>query len=278
MRARLSLVVFLCVLLALGAGWTQGSGPDVPPLPPQLLIEIDSLSVELHGVASSTAHRAILQQSVMNYFADKTPVFDLTVQPAMPPGWALTTEITLRALANTRSASAEINATSIAVRGITSNKIEWEEAAARVAANLLPGMTFRHEVAVIGPAGPINRQCIELFRTAMRGRKIEFARTSADLSTRAAPLLDELVQVSADCPGATIHVTGHTDGTGDESANKALGEARADAVAAYMISRGIKSDRFVTAGAGSSQPLVNEDTSQARQLNRRIEIELRFSQ
>jgi len=266
------------VSLALGAGWTQDNRPEFPPHPPQLLIEIGSSSVELSGVVSSTAHHAILQQSVMNYFAGKTPVLDLTVQPALPPGWALTTEIVLRALATTRSASAEINATTIAVKGITADQIEWEEAASEVAANLLPGMTFRHEVAVIGSAGPINRQCIELFRTAMRGRKIEFARASADLSTRTTPLLDELVQVSADCPDATIDVTGHTDSTGDESANEALSKARADAVAAYMIARGINSERFVTAGAGSSQPLVNEDTSQARQLNRRIDIELRFSQ
>ena len=275
MPARLSLVVFLCLSLALGAGWTQEDSPDVTP---HLVVEIDSTSVELRGVVSSPAHYSILQQSVMNYFADKTPVFDLTVKPALPPGWALTTEIVLRALSTTRSASAEINVTRITVKGITADKTEWEQAASRVAANLLPGMTFQHEVAEIRSSGPINRQCIELFRTATRGRKIEFARESADLSTSTAPLLDELVQVSADCPGATIHVTGHTDGTGDESANKALGKARADAVAAYMISRGIKSDRFVTAGAGSSQPLVNENTSQARQLNRRIEIELRFSQ
>ena len=139
-------------------------------------------------------------------------------------------------------------------------------------------MTFQHQVVEIRTPGPINRQCIELFRTAMRGRKIEFARASADLSTSAGPLLDELVQISADCPDAAIDVTGHTDSTGDASANRALSKARADAVAAYMIARGINVDRFTTAGAGSSQQLVNEDTSQARQLNRRIEIELRFGQ
>ena len=69
---------------------------------------------------------------------------------------------------------------------------------------------------------------------------------------------------------------GHTDNTGDEAVNLALSKARADAVADYFVSGGVLRDRINATGVGSAEPLTDEDSPQARQLNRRIEIELRF--
>jgi len=126
------------------------------------------------------------------------------------------------------------------------------------------------------PAETMNCQCIELFRTAMRGRRIEFPRSGAILGTSASPLLDELIQVAADCPAGHIEIVGHTDSTGAASANQNLSQARADAVAAYMIAGGIAASRISAIGVGSSQPLVAEDGSQARQRKRRITIVIRF--
>lgn len=272
MRTGHWLVGLLCVVLALGPGHTQ----EGPPAPTGLTIEVRDDEVVVNGTVSSAAHEEILRQTVQDRFNGKAPVFEVTVRPALPPGWALITDITLRALAETRSSTAAITPPGIAITGFTEDLAAWKLALVRVHNNALPGMTVSHEVIEVSTAGSMRRQCIELFRTAMRGRQIEFPRASAELGTAAGPLLDELIQIAVDCPAALIDVTGHTDSIGDESVNLALSQARAESVSAYMIAGGIVETRITAKGVGSSQPLAKETSAQAARLNRRIEIAVRF--
>ena len=172
MRARLLLVGFLCVALALGATPTQESTPALPVLAPRLLIDVQASTIELHGIVSSEAHESILKQTVAEYFDGKTAVFDLAIRPALPPGWALVTEMTLRSLAGARTATAEISDSRIVVEGVSTSAKDWSKSAGRIADSLLPGMTFSHQVVEIRSPGSMQRQCIELFRTAMRGQRL----------------------------------------------------------------------------------------------------------
>ena len=258
----------LCALLAPGSTLANG---DL-----QLSIDHDGSAISLRGSVSSAAHESILRRTLAEQYSDHAKSVELVVRPAMPPGWALITDITLKALAETRSASADVTPARIELRGYAVDRERWSQALKRISDNLLPGMLIDTSVIQVGPAAPLGRQCVELFRTAMRGRNIEFAQASAKISTSASPLLDELVQIAADCPGTQVSITGHTDSTGDESMNLALSQARADAVAAYMIGAGIPAARIVASGAGSARPLVDETGRQARRLNRRIEVALIF--
>lgn len=258
----------LCALLAAAASPTIDRA--------QLTIEHDGSSISVQGTISSSANESILRNTLELRFADHAKSLNLAVTPALPAGWALITDITLKALAETRSASAEITPERVEIRGYASNRERWSNALKRISDNLPAGMLLDANVVVVGPAAPLQRQCVELFRTALRGRRIEFPPASDQLGSGASPLLDELVQIAADCPEAQIVVTGHTDSTGDESMNHALSRARADAVAGYIIAAGIPGARIVASGAGSAEPLVQETSPQARRLNRRIEIELRF--
>ena len=77
-----------------------------------------------------------------------------------------------------------------------------------------------------------------------------------------------------------IRVDGHTDnvplsGTGDFRDNWELSQARALSVVQYMTDElGFAPDRLAAAGFGQYQPVAAGDTSQARALNRRIELKL----
>jgi outer membrane protein OmpA-like peptidoglycan-associated protein len=230
----------------------------------------------LSGDVSSVAHESILRQRALALFPQKTKSFDFREQPALPPGWALISELTLRAVAATHASKTEISATHIHMRGVTSNASLWQQGLSRLEMHLITDMRLDNEVSEINLTNTLERQCSVLFRTAMRGRKIEFPHSGSMLVSSVAPLLDELTQIAADCPTARIRIAGHTDTTGNESANVILSLARADAVAAYMTANGIAASRFTIAGAGSSQPLLNEETARARQLNRRIDIEMIF--
>lgn len=258
----------LCALLVPAATWGNEHA--------QLTIDHDGNTISVQGTISSTAHESILLKTLAARFADHAKSLDIVVTTGAPAGWALITDITLKALAETRSASAEVTPERLEIRGFAADKERWSNALKRISDNLLAGMLLDANVIAVGPAAPLNRQCVELFRTALRGRSIEFPQASAELGTGASPLLDELVQIAADCPDAQIEITGHTDGSGDESMNLALSQARADAVADYMIAAGIPGARIDASGAGSTEPLVEETGPQARRINRRIEIELDF--
>lgn len=84
--------------------------------------------------------------------------------------------------------------------------------------------------------------------------------------------LDVLVDFMKSRPSLTVRVEGHTDNRGAQRINKALSQARADAVAAYMARRGVDPSRVETKGFGPSRPIGDNNTEFGRSLNRRTEI------
>ncbi|MDN2580049.1 peptidoglycan -binding protein [Aquibium sp. ELW1220] len=76
-----------------------------------------------------------------------------------------------------------------------------------------------------------------------------------------------------------LRVDGHTDnvplsGTGRYRDNWELSSARAVSVVKYLVAQGVPAARLVAAGFGEFQPLVEGDTPDARNRNRRIELKL----
>jgi len=76
-----------------------------------------------------------------------------------------------------------------------------------------------------------------------------------------------------------LRVDGHTDnvplsGTGRYRDNWELSSARAVSVVKYLIAQGVPAVHLVAAGFGEFQPLVEGDTPDARNRNRRIELKL----
>jgi len=270
-------VALLYGLIWFGAGRTQEQELAAEPqIPPKLTIEVSRTQVSLRGDVSSIAHESILRQRTQKLFPRKKKSFELRERPALPPGWALLSELALHAAVETYSSVTEITPSLIHIRGIAGDASMWRAEISRMEEKLPNGMRLEHELSEIRSTGSLERQCTSLFQNAMRERKIEFPRAGATLGTGASPFLDELIQIVADCPAARITITGHTDRTGSDTGNIALSKTRAEAVADYMREGGIAADRITVVGGGSSRPIVTEDSRQARQLNRRIEIEMFF--
>jgi OOP family OmpA-OmpF porin len=81
----------------------------------------------------------------------------------------------------------------------------------------------------------------------------------------------------ADIKGVNIEVViavGHTDNVGGDSYNQRLSVRRAEAVKAYLVSKGIESNRVYTEGKGEKQPVADNKTSEGRAKNRRVEVEV----
>ena len=66
-----------------------------------------------------------------------------------------------------------------------------------------------------------------------------------------------------------ITVEGHCDERGSSEYNIALGDRRAKAVQAYLVSLGIAADRIVTVSKGKEQPVCSDHAESCWQQNRR---------
>ena len=116
--------------------------------------------------------------------------------------------------------------------------------------------------------------------------EVLFASASSDLNEvgreSMLKVAQALLQIGREIPDDinwVLRVDGHTDnvplsGTGRLRDNWELSSARATSVVRYFVSQGVPANRLLAAGFGEFQPLVNEDTNEARSKNRRIELKL----
>lgn len=71
-----------------------------------------------------------------------------------------------------------------------------------------------------------------------------------------------------------VIAVGHTDSVGSAGYNQALSVRRAEAVKAFLVSKGIESNRVYTEGKGLTQPVADNATREGRAKNRRVEVEV----
>jgi len=71
-----------------------------------------------------------------------------------------------------------------------------------------------------------------------------------------------------------VVATGHTDSVGSDAYNIKLSMRRANAVKAFLISKGIPANRIFTSGKGESSPVASNKTREGRAKNRRVEVEV----
>jgi OmpA-OmpF porin, OOP family len=87
-------------------------------------------------------------------------------------------------------------------------------------------------------------------------------------------LLDRLVERAKELNLEVIIAVGHADWTGPAAYNQKLSERRAEAVKAYLVSKGIPAGRIYTEGKGETQPIADNKTREGRAQNRRVELEV----
>lgn len=86
--------------------------------------------------------------------------------------------------------------------------------------------------------------------------------------------LDDLVGKVKGINLEVVIAVGHTDSVGADAYNQKLSVKRAEAVKAYLVSKGIEKNRVYTEGKGEAQPVADNKTGAGRAKNRRVEIEV----
>jgi outer membrane protein OmpA-like peptidoglycan-associated protein len=99
-----------------------------------------------------------------------------------------------------------------------------------------------------------------------------FKTGSAELTPESLPTLDKLAEQLTTFPEVKLEVQGHTDNLGPASKNKKLSGKRAEAVVAYLVTKGIAKDRLKAFGYGPEKPVGDNKTEDGRAQNRRVEL------
>ena len=103
---------------------------------------------------------------------------------------------------------------------------------------------------------------------------ITFAFDSYNVQPQFQSTLNEVAQTLNQYPSTMIDVLGHTDSVGTDAYNQQLSQQRAQAVANYLVARGVSSARIATRGYGETMPIATNETEAGRAANRRVEIKV----
>jgi outer membrane protein OmpA-like peptidoglycan-associated protein len=133
----------------------------------------------------------------------------------------------------------------------------------------------------VEPARPAPAPAPRLERYTLSATEL-FEFDKATLKPRQ-PRLDEIAAALVRNPEiGNVRVTGYTDRLGSEEYNLKLSQRRAQAVASYLVKKGVDANRLQVVGKGEANPVVQcsdkEHKSQAALIkclepNRRVEVE-----
>ena len=100
--------------------------------------------------------------------------------------------------------------------------------------------------------------------------------TTLTLTPQVEVSLDELSKTLIESKAALKRVilTGYTDNRGLAATNKKLSADRASVLREALIQRGVPADLLVSEGRGGESPIADNATTQGREDNRRIEINI----
>ncbi len=115
----------------------------------------------------------------------------------------------------------------------------------------------------------------EILQTAFEN--LQFETGKAVIKDVSFESLDKLAALLVKKPEWKLKITGHTDSQGNAQNNMVLSKKRAEAVSAYLISKGIDAEnRIIVAYFGEEKPIADNDTEAGRQKNRRVEMDVIF--
>ena len=118
----------------------------------------------------------------------------------------------------------------------------------------------------ISALGPVTSKGTYVFKG------IQFENNKADLKAGSYSTLNEIAEALQAEPGMKVEIQGHTDSRGSEEYNLGLSQKRAEAVKAYLVSKGVDGERMVARGYGATHPIASNKTEEGRASNRRVEL------
>lgn len=161
----------------------------------------------------------------------------------------------------------QVDGTSVSLRGDVASEAQKQQIASELALNLDPSYTVNNGLRVA-----VSEQ--GLLDAALADRIIEFESGKATLADSGKAILDQMSVALLRLKDKKVEVIGHTDNAGSRAGNLSLSQARAEAVKAYVVGRGVHPDMVSVSGEGPDRPVADNRTPEGRARNRRIEFKV----
>lgn len=178
------------------------------------------------------------------------------------------------------------------VTGVAVDERSWTDAQLRVTGSVAPGDTSHEQLVSevesrFGTLLPVDISAVTIdlsadalsvleaeIQEAVTANPILFAPQSSDIDPSSDAVLADIAQRLLELPNVQVEVVGHTDDQGPDDENQILSEDRAEAVKDRLVELGVDEARINARGEGEQFPLVDNDTPENRERNRRIEFNL----
>lgn len=127
-------------------------------------------------------------------------------------------------------------------------------------------------------AGSAGSQMMDFIKGGAKGdgrfrfTNLNFATGSAVIDGESGLEVDNISSILKAYPDVKVTIEGYTDSRGNPDSNITLSQQRADAVMNRLIAEGIAAARLATKGFGAANPIGDNETSEGRAQNRRIEV------
>lgn len=236
--------------------------------------------VELRGRLTDDLVRKSVDAFARVQFGASKVYVATRLDPELPDGWPVRVLAGLEALSLLDGGKLLVRADTVEISGVTGSQLARARIAQILSGKLGQGQTYRVDVRydeALDPlaALPTPEECAAAVAAVLARQKITFTPGSAEIDASAGTVMDALAAALADCPGIRMEIAGHTDSQGSEGGNKALSQARAEAVLLSLQGRQVDVSGLTATGYGEAVPIADNETEEGREANRRIEFTLK---
>ena len=243
------------------------------------LLAKDSGKVELRGRLADEVQRSAVDSFAKAAFGSANVYQATRLDPDLPDGWPVRVLAGLQALSELEHGSLLVRADTVEISGVTGSQTARARVSQVLADKLGQGKTYKVNVTYdveLDPiaALPTPQDCVEDVGAVLTRQKITFTPGSTEIDAAATTVMQALAKALARCGGVKMEIAGHTDAQGSEEGNRALSQARAEAVLLALQGRQVDISGMVAKGYGEVMPIADNATDPGREANRRIEFTL----
>ena len=228
---------------------------------------------------------AILSLALVAGCHKKPPVAPLPPPPPPPPAAKPTVSVSASPTEINKGDSSTLSWTSTDATTLTISP-EVGAVTAQGSTKVTPSDSTTYTITASGPGGSADASArvtvnapapppppeekpdvAALFVQEVKDAYFDF--NKADIRDDARTALGQTADFLRKYPEVKVTIEGHCDNRGSTEYNLVLGDRRAAAVKAYLVSLGISADRINTVSYGKEKPFCTEDNEECWQSNRR---------
>lgn len=235
--------------------------------------------VDLRGRLTDDMQRAAVDSFAKAQFGVGKVYNATRLDPELPDGWPIRVLAGIEALGQLDEGSLLVRTDTVEVSGVTGSQNARGRISQILSDKLGQGQTFkvsvRYEEALDPLAAlPTPEECMATLDQILAEQKITFTPGSAEIDATSGQLMSRIADALNECTALPIEIAGHTDSQGSEEGNRALSQARAEAVLLALQGRRVEVSLMRAVGYGEATPIADNETDEGREANRRIEFTL----